>query len=138
MTVSEIMTPDPLTVGREDTLLNALDLMVQNGIHELPVMDGSSLVGIITERDLRSALGKGVRTVDERVMDEARLEAAVGDWMATDVEAIYPETTISEAARLLAMLRVGSLPVVDGEEQLVGILSVTDLLVYIAERLEAE
>lgn len=133
MTAEDLMTGDPFTVGVDDTLQDALELMTRNDIHELPVMEGSTLVGIITDRDLRTALGPGFKKVDERVMDERMLAEKVGKWMTPDVEAIYPDTTIADVCRLLVDLRIGALPVVDSRGALVGIVSVTDVLAAAAE-----
>lgn len=138
MNAEELMTPDPLTVGVDDTLQDALDLMVRNDIRELPVLDSGTLVGIITDRDLRMALGPGIKKLDDRVMDDKALSERIGRWMTADVEAIYPDTSAADVCRLLVDLRVGALPVVDSGGRLVGIVSVTDVLAAAVELFDGE
>lgn len=137
MNAEELMTPDPLTVGVDDTLQDALDLMVRNDIRELPVLEAGTLVGIITDRDLRMALGPGIKKLDDRVMDDKALAQRIGRWMTADVEAIYPDTSAADVCRLLVDLRIGALPVVDSRGGLVGIVSVTDVLAAAVELFEA-
>lgn len=138
MIAEELMTADPFTVGVDDTLQDALEMMTRNEIHALPVLDSGTLVGIITDRDLRTALGPGFRKRDDSQMDDKRLAERVGNWMTPDVEAIYPDTSAADVCRLLVDLRVGALPVVDNQSQLVGIISVTDMLAAAVELFEAE
>jgi len=51
--VYRYMTPTPVTVGRDQTLAVALELMRDHRVRHLPVLDGGALVGIVTERDVR-------------------------------------------------------------------------------------
>ena len=138
MRVRNTMTPDPITIPQEATVGEALDLMTRNEIHELPVVNGVGLVGIITERDLRALLGQGVKDGDLSVVDEARLEMGVEEIMSSDVRAVQADEGLGEAARIRADLRVGALPVVGANGELVGILSVTDVLAAAAPLFEED
>jgi acetoin utilization protein AcuB len=104
--------------------------MTQNRIRHLPVVDADGrLIGIVTDRDIRSALPysmikDSVRTAEtEKVKD-----LKVMDIMTTDPKTIGPHHTIQDALVLIQELRVGALPVVDKEGKIKGILSVRDLL----------
>lgn len=138
MRVRHTMTPDPITLPAGASLGEALDLMVRNEIHELPVLDGRRLVGIITERDLRALLGPGIKDGDLSEVDEGALQTPVDEVMADEVHAVSPDAGLGEAARLLADLRVGALPVVDDHGRLLGILSVTDVLAAAAPLFEQD
>ena len=59
ITVTEAMTPDPITVDPETTLENIATLMVKNNIHTLPVLDQGKLVGIIGKEDILRTLMPG-------------------------------------------------------------------------------
>ena len=141
MLVREAMTPDPLTVRPDATLQDALELMLRFDIREVPVAhDGGELVGIITDRDVKTQLGPAGRDVDEGLLDDEVLEALVEEVMTSDVETVFDHTEMSVACRMLVELRIGALPVVDVQGGLVGILSVTDCLEKAAmlfERLDA-
>ena len=138
MRASDIMTWEPITVASTSTLQEALDLMVRNDIHALPVVDGERLVGILTDRDLKMMLGPGARTLNDAELDPRLLETEVSRAMTPEVESIGPETSVSTVSRLLADLRVGALPVVDEDDVLLGIVSVTDVLVAASELFERE
>jgi len=57
--VSEVMTLNPLTIGPDATVGEALDRMLAGGFRHLPVMDGGTLVGIVSMRDLARSISKG-------------------------------------------------------------------------------
>lgn len=138
MRVSDHMTPDPITIPPGATLGEAAEVMVRNGIHELPVLDDSGIVGIITERDLRALLGPGLGEGDLAAIDPARLDQRVEDHMTTSVRGVTSDLGLGDAARVLADLRVGAVPVVDSSGRLVGILSITDVLAAAAPLFEQD
>jgi acetoin utilization protein AcuB len=130
MFVSRSMSRKVVTVVKETTVLEAQSLMQSREIRHLPVVDEDDrLVGIVTDRDIRSALpydlAKG--KADSRERDKyAQLK--VGDIMSTDVLPVSPTHTLQDALLLLERKKVGSLPVVDDDNRVVGILSVRDLM----------
>ncbi len=127
MLVRTLMTANPWTASPNDTLGEVAGLMKREGIRELPVVHGGFLVGIITDRDVKMALGPDARRLVLDDVDPRDLEGSV-DWFMTEgAETIDANAQASEAAQLLLEMGVGALPVVDDAE-LVGILSVTDLL----------
>ena len=112
MLVRNCMTKRPITVGPEEPLAAARALLDTHTIRQLPVVSDETLVGIVTDRDLRSARAKARR---------------VGDVMTAKVQVIAPEMFVDEAARRLRRRRIGALPVVDNG-RLVGILTTADVL----------
>ena len=136
MLVRDVMTPDPLCASPTATLGEALDLMSRYDIHELPVTDGDRLAGILTQRDLLGLLGVAAKTLDTDSIDQDTLDQLVEEVMTTEVEAVREWTGLGKACRMLAAYRVGSLPVVDKEQNVVGLLSVTDVLGAAAEHLD--
>ncbi len=130
MNVSEIMSPDPITLSPQAPLREAAELMIRNDIHELPITEGAQVSGIITRRDLSSWLGPELEGT------EAQMDMPVGEAMSSDVMVLGMDSTFSEACRTLAQQRVGAMPVVNGSLELVGIVSVTDLLMAAARLYE--
>jgi acetoin utilization protein AcuB len=130
MFVSRSMTQKVITTVPEASVFDAYEKMSQNRIRHLPVIDADGrLIGIVTDRDIRSALPYSmikdpVRTAETEKVKELR----VMDIMTTDPKTIGPHHTIQDALVLIQELRVGALPVVDKEGKLKGILSVRDLL----------
>lgn len=132
MRVSEIMTPSPLTLSPDDSLAHARDLMSSYDIRELPVLDADELVGILTDRDLKAAVGPELYVTGgndvEQTITEMLMDQPVSSVMSREVQTLYAATPAEDACRLLASLKVGSMPVVDEQNKMVGILSVTDIL----------
>ncbi len=121
--VRDVMTPDPFTLGRNDRLSIADDLMSQKRIRHIPVLDDDGrLAGIISQRDLfrgalLRALGYGSRA--EQLMLGT---VAVKEAMTEEVLTTTPDTPLAEAARLMVQRGVGCLPVL-ADGQLVGIIT---------------
>ncbi len=121
--VRDSMAKEVVTVGPETTAVEALALCRENGIRHLPVLEGGRLVGMISDRDLRSAtpaLGD-----PDRAKSLQRIRVA--DEMAKEVVTIRPEDPIEEAAMEMYERKIGCLPVIDGED-LVGIVTSSDVL----------
>jgi len=131
--VEKVMTRNPATIEPDATLSDAAETIVQGGFRHLPVVDGGGrLVGMLSERDLRTRLG-----IDLRRYSEATLEALsepVSSAMSPDPISIGPKTPLAEALEIFADEKVGALAVVDASERLHGILSYVDLLAYLRER----
>lgn len=136
MIARDLMTPNPITVDVDDSLRDALELLVNNDIRELPVLEEGALVGIITDRDLKMVLGPPARALDERKLDETNQRLPVRRWMTEEVECVFDTDDIAEICRTFGALRVGALPVVDADHRLVGIISVTDILAMAADLFE--
>lgn len=130
MFVSRSMTQKVITTGPEADVFDAYEKMTQNRIRHLPVIDADGrLIGIVTDRDIRSALPYSmikdpIRTAEAKKVKNLK----VMDIMTADPKTIGPHHTIQDALVLIQDLRVGALPVVDKEGKLKGILSVRDLL----------
>jgi CBS domain-containing protein len=124
MKVSEIMTKATVTDAAQDTLAEAAARMWNAQTGSLLVMEGEHLLGILTERDVLRAIAHG--------MDP--LQVPVKDLMRTDVITVGPQTTLKEAAKLMATKWIRHLPVMEGSK-VVGILSQRDLTGVLAEAL---
>ncbi len=129
MHVRDAMSDNPLVVRPEASLGDAAEIMLERGFRHLPVVEGGALVGMLSDRDLRSLIAP--RLADAEALDalRARYETPVSEVMVPDVEAIDPESSLGEAIDRLLEAKVGALPVVDpGTGELLGILSYVDVL----------
>ena len=111
--VREVMTRELVTIGLETPCEKARRLMDDHRIRHLPVVDEGRLVGLVSDRDVRSASGHPA-AVAARIMTAPPVT-------------VTPETRVEHAARLMLDGAFGSLPVVDGDT-LAGIVTSTDLL----------
>lgn len=126
--VRDVMTKDVATLGRNERLRVADDVMRLGRIRHLPIVDeDGSLAGIVSQRDLfhsglLRALGYGTHA-KERAMELLVLKEA----MKTEVATVGPEMPLTEAAKLMLELKIGCLVVVEGKK-IVGILTESDFV----------
>ena len=120
------MTATPVTIGPEDTLSRALEVMRIHGIRRIPVMVAETLVGLLAEGDLKRAQPSTLDATEEefrRVMDRTE----VGRIMIKDPVTVTDQTPLLEAVRTLHTTKFGALPVLcDG--RLCGIVTDSDLI----------
>jgi acetoin utilization protein AcuB len=133
MLVKEYMTPNPMSVSEDSSVLEAAELMKKHRVRRFPVLRANELVGIVTDRDLRSAAPSQVISFDTKereLMPELHSLLSgitVKEVMSRDVITIHPERTIVAAAQLMLEHRMSGLPVVDSGGRLLGILTETDI-----------
>lgn len=126
MKVADLMTPDPLTVEPSDTIELAEQIMEEHKVRQLPVVRGTDLVGIITDRDIRSFLsGRLFATPEER---EQAMNTKIDSVMTTKPIFLSPEDDLIQAIEIFIEEKIGGIPIVDEEERLVGILTYVDVL----------
>ena len=136
MKVVDVMTKDPLTVTPNETVGQADEIMNTNNIRQLPVLEARELVGIVTDRDIRSFLsGSLLESPEER---EKALNSKISDIMTTEPITVSPEDDLQEAVELLIEEKIGGIPVVEESEGLVGIVTYVDILRCFLNRLQEE
>lgn len=118
-----IMTPQPVTIGRKESLTTAHRLMREHGVRHLPVLEHGDLVGIVSQRDLLFL--ETIRGVDADV-------DIVEDAMTTDTYAVSPETPIATVADHMARMRYGCAVIME-RGRVAGIFTATDALRLVAE-----
>jgi len=125
--VKDVMTENPVTATELMSVAEALGLLYELDVRHLPVVRGSELVGIISDRDLRGFSGAEEEDAIDAVED-ARAET-VGQFMNTNPVKVDRETDIREVIELMLLHRVGAIPVADLDTgDLIGIVSYVDLL----------
>lgn len=130
MFVSESMTKKVITIDSEDSVFAAQDKMSEHNIRHLPIVkDDNTLLGIITDRDIRSALPYSlIKDPQAQTRDKDLTQLKVKDIMTRNPKTISPMYTLPDALLLIQKEKVGAFPVVDKDGKLKGILSVRDLL----------
>jgi CBS domain-containing membrane protein len=131
--VRDVMTREVRTLGPNDRLALAEELMKQGRFRHVVVVDDGRVAGVLSQRDifhgaLAWSLGQG-RKAHEQLL----AATPVKDVMATRVVAVDPDATLAEAAALLREHKIGCLPVVAGDA-LVGVLTEGDFLALLARR----
>ena len=136
MKVVDVMTRNPLSISPSETVAQADELMSQNGIRQLPVVKDGALIGIITDRDLRSFLSNSLLSPPEE--RERALGTEVNEIMTTHPLTLTPDDELQDAVELLLEEKIGGVPVIDESERLVGIITYIDVLKCFLNRLQEE
>lgn len=128
MLVRNYMSADPITITRETTVADALDLMRRHAIRRLPVMENGKLIGIVTDRDLREISPSPATSLSIFELNYLLAKAKIGDFLPKKqtVHVIDADAYIEEAALLMREHKVGALPVMSNGE-LVGIITETNI-----------
>lgn len=122
LTIGDVMTPQPLTIGRDQKLVTAHKMMAENGIRHLPVLERGDLVGVVSQRDLYFV---------ETIAGVDKLADKVEDAMTTDARKFGPETPLVEVAREMYQHKLGCAVIVE-RDRVVGIFTAIDALRILA------
>lgn len=120
MLVKDVMQSKLVTVTPEASLAEAMRLLARRGIRHLPVVDKKSLVGIVSDRDLK-------RTMASPATSLTRAELTIAEIMTREVITIGSGFAVEDAARIMVTQKISALPVVDNG-RLVGMVTETDAL----------
>ena len=126
MKVSQYMSRPVLTIAPDTEFHRAFDLMHSRRIHHLPVVEGDRVVGIIAERDLLLAAA-----------NFGSAEVPVAEIMRRTPVCVSEDAPLKQAAQLLVVNHIGSLPVLSTDKVLVGMITETDIFKIAAGMLHA-
>ncbi|MCG8547321.1 MAG: CBS domain-containing protein [Alphaproteobacteria bacterium] len=132
--VSKIMSSDVLTVHAAQKVSEVHQLLTENRIHHVPVVNGKQLVGLISSTDMMKLSLDAYGTPDAANTAYLDSQFSIDDVMTADLVTIKAEDPIRSAAELLSTGGLHSLPVVDGDNMLVGIVTTTDLVNYLLDQ----
>ena len=115
MLVKNCMTPNPVTVNPEDDVNVTFRKFKERKFRQAPVVQDGKLIGMVTDRDLRIAIAQENYLV-------------VADVMSSNPVTISEDATVEAAAKIIRNCKFNALPVVSKRDELVGIITVTDIL----------
>lgn len=130
--VSKIMTSDVITLNHTDNLETAEQMFKQNNIRHIPVVSGTSIIGMLSLTDLLRISFADAAT-DDKVDTSVYKMFTLEQVMAKKIVSVPSDATIKEAAEILSSREFHALPVVDKGE-LAGILTTTDLINYLLDQ----
>ena len=125
------MQRDVATLKLGDSLGLAEDIMDLGRIRHLPVISGSVVVGVVSQRDLYRAAVSSMLRMSRSAEREWLAKIPVHNVMSAEVYTIEPDAAVHKAVELMLTRRIGCLPVVE-RGKLVGLVSETDCLRYLA------
>lgn len=134
--VARLMTANPITIEPDASVGDAATALLEGGFRHLPVIDADAkLIGMISERDIRSHLGTDF--IDWTSVERSRLDEPISNVMVPDPVVIRTDNRLSDILDVFTDERIGAVPVLDREDRLVGILSYVDVLVWLRDTARA-
>ena len=131
--VKNWMTRDPVSIHPQQTLPQAHQLMKNKNIRRLPVVDGETLVGIVTFGDIREAEPSDASSLSMYEMNYLIALLTVDSIMTPNPMTIQESATIGEAAKVMLEHKIGGLPVMNKNNMLVGIITESDICRLVME-----
>ena len=126
--VRNLMSTPAVTLGRDENLSLAEEVMRLGRLRHLPVVDGDNrLVGLVTHRDLLRVQTSSLAELSSSEDKQLKRAVRAGEVMQRDVRSIAADALALEAATIMRDQKIGCLPVVDGGS-LVGIITEADFL----------
>ncbi len=129
MFVQMWMTTDVNTIDADTPILEARDTMKQSKVRRLPVLHDGKLVGIVTQGDIQEAGPSDATSLSIWELNYLLARTKVSDIMTPeeDLISVSPKDSVEQVALLMREKKVGGLPVVDDEGNLVGIITESDI-----------
>lgn len=128
MLIKDWMATSVLTVDANTSVMRATRTMKENNIRRLPVMSHGKLIGVVTDRDLKDASPSSTSDMDIHEMYYLLSEMKVKDVMTDKCICLRQDDTLEKAALVMLKERISGIMILDDEENLVGLLSETDIL----------
>ncbi|MEO6259289.1 MAG: CBS domain-containing protein [Thermoanaerobaculia bacterium] len=116
--VRDVMTANPECISEKDTIRDAARIMAKQDTGVVPVVNGKKVVGMITDRDIV------IRVIAEGKDCSA---AKAADAMSKGVKTVREDASVDDALKLMSSSQVRRIPVVNANDELVGIVSMGDI-----------
>ena len=124
----DVMTRDPVTIDITGTVQDAADLMCAADVRHIPVVEHGTLVGMISDRDLRSYILPRPERIFRADEERARLAVSVRAVIPSDVMTVRPDTPVAELLDIFLKEKIGAVPVLALDTgDLMGIVSYLDV-----------
>ena len=127
MLVKDWMSETVITVDVNDSMQEAMNRLKENNISMLPVMKKGKIVGIVTDRDLKRASASDANTLEVHELLFLITKIKVKDIMTENPVTLPLDFTVEEAAEVLLEKKISGAPVVDGEGNIIGLITKNDL-----------
>lgn len=155
MKVSDIMAKEVISVRKSDRVIDVAELLHQKGLNGVPVVENGKVLGMITEADLVSHgpaafhIPSLIKFFQEFKLEkyisgknkddfQSVFEADARSVMNPDYVSISPEAEITELIKIFKEKHVNPIPVVDSEKNILGVVSLSDIIKLISRFREAE
>lgn len=132
--IKSLMSSHLITVAPQDKLTTVQEIFSSHNIHHIPVVRYKEMVGLISKTDFLYFVRGFSRNEEDRLVNEARLRAYTAeDIMTTGLAKLSPDDRINVALEIFKVNRFHAIPVVDDQQELVGIITTFDIIKALAE-----
>ena len=133
MSIKKMMTTRLITVSPTDTVGRLSEIFAKLPIHHVLVVEEDKRIGVVSDRDVLRNISPFVNTKAEEAKDTFTLSRQAKQIMSKKPVTIRVDRPVREAGKLMLETKVSLLPVVDENEQLIGVLSWKDVMRFIVE-----
>jgi len=126
MLIKNFMTQNPVILSPEEDIKAAFNLLSDKHMRQAPVLEDGTLIGIVTDRDLRMAIVQDLKTPN----------LTVSNVMTPNPKTVSEDEPLQSAANIIAENKFNALPVVSSDGRLVGIITTTDILLGLLNTIE--
>jgi CBS domain-containing protein len=131
--IDRILTREIITVHVGQNVSDVRKIFAKHGFHHVPVVSGKKLIGIVSASDILGISVEGVGS-DERSMDAyIDHQFSIEGLMKKDLKTLSTKSTIADAAEILSDGNFHAVPVVDNNDDLVGLVTSTDLIRFLRD-----
>lgn len=134
--IKHIMSSKIFSATTNSKISEVKHLMQDHHVNHIPVLSGKKLVGLVSRVDiLRSSFSDLFVKSDKASEEQLDSVATIEDIMTRDIKTIKPSSTVRDGALILLGADYNSLPVIDDNEELVGIVTTKDIIRYLVEQM---
>ena len=137
MKVTELMSSNVISVEMGDPLSKVKSIFEEKGFHHLLVVENNYLYGIISDRDLLKAISPNVNSKSANIKDLATLNKKAHQIMTRKPICLNENAKIKDAIKLFDENKISCIPIVNEENEAVGILTWRDIIRLLARGDEA-
>lgn len=132
--ISKVLTTDVITTHVAQNVSDVRKVFAEHGFHHIPVVSGDELIGLISASDILGISVEGVGS-DEMSMD-AYLDHqfSIEGLMKKELRTLPEKCTVADAAEALSDGSIHAVPVVDGKNKLIGLVTSTDLIRFLRDQ----
>jgi len=132
--IDQVLTRDVITVHVGQNVSDVRKIFAKHGFHHVPVVSGKKLIGILSASDILGISVEGIGT-DERSMDAyIDHQFSIEGLMQQNLKTITTKSHVADAAEVLSDGRVHAVPVLDEGDELVGLVTSTDLIRFLRDQ----
>nr|WP_111976936.1 CBS domain-containing protein [Algibacillus agarilyticus] len=135
MSINQIMSTRVVSVQMDDTLATAKQIFENTKFHHLLVIEKHKLVGVVSDRDILKQLSPFIDTPREHNRDTATLNKKIHQMMSRDLVVMLANEPIAKAVSLFNQHAISCIPIIDENNEPIGIVSWRDVMRYLEHRI---